>query len=193
MMAEVVLYHHAQGLTKGVGGFADELRRAGHTVHLPDLFEGRTFDNLDDGVAYASSVGFDTILERGVAAADGLGDGLVFAGFSLGVMPAQKLAQTHAGAKGALLFHSCLPVPEFGEAWPAGVPVQIHGMACDPFFAGEGDIDAARELVDSAAAAELFVYPGDKHLFADSSLSSYDEEAAALLTARSLNFLEGIR
>jgi len=193
MMAEVVLYHHAQGLTKGVGGFADELRRAGHTVHLPDLFEGRTFDNLDDGVAYASSVGFDTILERGVAAADGLGDGLVFAGFSLGVMPAQKLAQTHAGAKGALLFHSCLPVPEFGEAWPAGVPVQIHGMASDPFFAGEGDIDAARELVDSAAAAELFVYPGDKHLFADSSLSSYDEEAAALLTARSLNFLEGIR
>lgn len=144
MMAEVVLYHHAQGLTKGVGGFADELRRAGHTVHLPDLFEGRTFDNLDDGVAYASSVGFDTILERGVAAADGLGDGLVFAGFSLGVMPAQKLAQTHAGAKGALLFHSCLPVPEFGEAWPAGVPVQIHGMASDPFFAGEGDIDAAR-------------------------------------------------
>ena len=193
MMAEVLLYHHAQGLTKGVEGFADELRRAGHTVHLPDLFEGHTFDNLDVGVAYASSVGFDTILERGVAAADGLGDGLVFAGFSLGVMPAQKLAQTHAGAKGALLFQSCLPVSEFGDAWPAGVPVQIHGMASHPFFAGEGDIDAARELVDSAAAAELFIYPGDKHLFADSSLSSYDEEAAALLTARSLNFLEGIR
>ena len=162
-------------------------------VHLPDIFEGRTFDNLDDGVVYASSVGFDTILERGVAAADGLGDGLVFAGFSLGVMPAQKLAQTRAGAKGALLFQSCLPVSEFREAWPAGVPVQIHGMASDPFFAGEGDIDAARELADSAAAAELFVYPGDKHLFADSSLSSYDEEAAALLTARTLNFLERIR
>jgi dienelactone hydrolase len=188
-MAEVLLFHHAQGQTPGFLAFADELRRAGHTVHAPDLYDGRTFDNLDDGVAYASEVGFGEILERGVRAADGLPDGLVQAGFSLGVMPAQKLAQTRPGARGALLLHACLPVSEFGTSWPSDVPVQIHAMDADPFFIGDGDVDAARELVESAEQAELFLYPGDQHLFADSSLPSYDADAAALLNRRVLAFL----
>jgi len=192
-MAELVLYHHAQGLTKGVEAFADELRRAGHTVHVPDLYEGHTFDTLDEGLAYAKRTGFGTIMERGLTAVEGLGGALVYAGFSLGVMPAQRLAQTRAGARGALLFHACVPVSEFGEAWPAGVPVQVHGMDGDPFFADEGDLDAARALVDSAEPAELFLYPGKEHLFVDSSLPSYDQDAAALLTRRVLDFLEGIR
>lgn len=192
-MVDIVLYHHAQGLTTGVAAFADDLRRAGHIVHAPDLYEGHTFATLDEGLAYAKSTGFETILDRGLAAADGLGDTLVYAGFSLGVMPAQQLAQTRAGARGALLFHSCLPVSEFGETWPAGVPVQVHGMEEDPFFADEGDLDAARDLVKSTEQAELFVYPGKEHLFADSSLSSFDQAAAALLTSRVLSFLEGIR
>jgi dienelactone hydrolase len=192
-MAELVLYHHAQGLTKGVEAFADELRRAGHTVHVPDLYEGHTFDTLDEGLAYAKRTGFGTIMERGLTAVEGLGGALVYAGFSLGVMPAQRLAQTRAGARGALLFHACVPVSEFGEAWPAGVPVQVHGMDGDPFFADEGDLDAARALVDSAEQAELFLYPGKEHLFVDSSLPSYDQDAAALLTRRVLDFLEGIR
>jgi dienelactone hydrolase len=192
-MAELVLYHHAQGLTKGVEAFAYELRRAGHTVHVPDLYEGHTFDTLDEGLAYAKRTGFGTIMERGLTAVEGLGGALVYAGFSLGVMPAQRLAQTRAGARGALLFHACVPVSEFGEAWPAGVPVQVHGMDGDPFFADEGDLDAARALVDSAEQAELFLYPGKEHLFVDSSLPSYDQDAAALLTRRVLDFLEGIR
>jgi dienelactone hydrolase len=192
-MAELVLYHHAQGLTKGVEAFADELRRAGHTVHVLDLYEGHTFDTLDEGLAYANRTGFGTIMERGLTAVEGLGGALVYAGFSLGVMPAQRLAQTRAGARGALLFHACVPVSEFGEAWPAGVPVQVHGMDGDPFFADEGDLDAARALVDSAEQAELFLYPGKEHLFVDSSLPSYDQDAAALLTRRVLDFLEGIR
>ena len=192
-MAELVLYHHAQGLTKGVEAFADELRRAGHTVHVPDLYEGHTFDTLDEGLAYAKRTGFGTIMERGLTAVEGLGGALVYAGFSLGVMPAQRLAQTRAGATGALLFHACVPVSEFGEGWPAGVPVQVHGMDADPFFADEGDLDAARALVDSAERAELFLYPGKEHLFVDSSLPSYDHDAAALLTRRVLDFLEGIR
>jgi dienelactone hydrolase len=191
-MAELVLYHHAQGLTKGVEAFADELRRADHTVHVPDLYEGHTFDTLDEGLAYAKRTGFGTVMERGVTAVEGLGDALVYAGFSLGGMPAQRLAQTRAGARGALLFHSCFPVSEFGEAWPAGVPVQVHGMEADPFFAGE-DLDAARALVGSTERAELFLYPGEEHLFADSSQPSYDQAAAALLTRRVLDFLEGIR
>lgn len=191
-MAEVLLFHHAQGLTPGVEAFADDLRRDGHIVHVPDLFEGSTFATVDEGVAYASEIGFDTVAARGVVAADEYGPHLVYAGFSLGVMPAQQLAQTRAGAAGALLFHSCLPVEEFGPSWPAGVPVQVHGMAEDPFFAGEGDIDAARVLVASTDDAELFVYPGSQHLFADSSLASYDAEAATLLTRRTLDFLSTI-
>ena len=192
-MADIVLYHHAQGLTAGVEAFADELRRAGHTVHVPDLYEGRTFDTLDEGLAYAKRTGFDTVTERGLTAVEGLGSALVYAGFSLGVMPAQQLAQTRAGARGALLFHSCLPVSEFGEAWPVGVPVQVHGMEADPFFADEGDLDAARALVGSTEGAELFVYPGNEHLFSDSSLPSYDQAAADLLMRRVLDFLAGIR
>jgi dienelactone hydrolase len=193
-MAEVVLYHHAQGLTQGVTSFADELRQAGHTVHLPDLYEGQTFDTLDEGLAYAKATGFGTINERGIAAASGLPEALVYAGFSLGGMPAQQLAQTRAGAKGALLFHSCVPVSEFGNAWPDGVPVQVHGMDADPFFIEEGgDLDAARALVKSTDQAELFLYPGNEHLFTDSSLPAYDQVATTLLMRRVLAFLEAIK
>ena len=191
-MAEVLLFHHAQGQTAGFHAFADELRSAGHTVHAPDLFDGRTFGSIDEGLAYVREHGgFDEILERGVREAEGLPSELVYAGFSLGVVPAQKLAQTRTGARGALFFYSCLPVSEFGT-WPAEVPVQIHGMDADPFFVDEGDIDAARALLEGAEDGELFLYPGDQHYFADSSLPSYDEGATKLLTQRVLSFLERI-
>jgi dienelactone hydrolase len=190
-MAEIVLFHHVQGLTKGVQAFADELRRAGHTVHTPDVFDGRTFATLDEGMAHVREVGFDTVAERGVAAAEELPADLVYAGFSLGAVPAQRLAQTRAGARGALLFHGCVPVGEFSPSWPDGVPVQVHAMDADPFFAEEdGDIDAARALVDSVADAELFLYPGYEHLFTDSSLAAYDEAATTLLMRRVLAFLD---
>lgn len=189
-MADVLLFHHAQGQTTGFHAFADELRRAGHTVHTPDLFDGRTFDSIEAGMAYAEEIGFPkAVIERAERAAADLPAELVYAGFSLGVVPAQKLAQTRPGARGALLFYSCVPMSAFGSSWPAGVPVQIHGMDADPFFVGEGDVDAAREIVASGAPAELFLYPGDQHYFADSSLPSYDAAAAALLTRRVLDFL----
>ncbi len=188
-MAELVIFHHAQGLTPGVVAFADALRRAGHTVHTPDLYDGRTFATIEEGVAHAAEIGFGAVIERGVRAVEGLPAALVYAGFSLGVLPAQKLAQTRAGARGALLCYACVPVSEFGPAWPDGVPVQVHAMDADPLFVGEGDIDAARALVAEAADAELFLYPGDQHLFADSSLPSYDADAAALLSRRVLDFL----
>jgi dienelactone hydrolase len=187
-MAEVLLFHHALGPTEGFAAFADELRQAGHIVHTPDLFEGRRFGTIEEGVAYAGEVGFGEIIRRGERAADELPNELVYGGFSLGVVPAQKLAQTRPGARGALLFYSCVPASEFGS-WPEGVPVQIHGMDADPIFVGEGDVDAARQLVESTKDAELFLYPGDQHYFADSSLPSYDPEAAALLTQRTLEFL----
>ncbi|MDQ3343630.1 MAG: dienelactone hydrolase family protein [Actinomycetota bacterium] len=192
-MAEVLLFHHAHGHTPGVVAFADELRRAGHTVHVPDLYEGRTFDDLEAGVGYAQEVGFDTIIERGVRTADQLPAALVYAGFSLGVMPAQKLAQTRPGAAGALLFSACVPAGEFGAPWPEGVPLQVHGMDADEFFVDDADLDAARELVSSVDNAELFLYPGDQHLFADNSLPSYDQAAARLLTERVIGFLNAAK
>jgi dienelactone hydrolase len=191
-MADVALFHHAQGLTPGMVAFADELRAAQHTVHTPDLFDGRTFQTLDEGIGYARSVGFDTILDRGVAAGEALPPNLVYLGFSMGVMPAQKLAQTRAGARGALLIDACMPVDEFAEGWPDGVPVQVHGMDHDPLFADEGDLDAARALVESTDQGELFLYPGNVHLFADSSLPSYDQAAAELLSRRVLDFLSSL-
>ena len=190
-MSEVLLYHHVQGLTEGVRAFGDRLRQAGHTVHTPDLFDGRSFETLEDGMTFAREAGFDALAERGVAAADGIGPDVVYAGFSFGVMIAQRLAHTRPGARGALLMYSCLPVSEFGEEWPRDVPAQVHGKAGDEFFLE--DIDAARALVDSSDRAELFLYPGTEHLFADSSLPSYDPEAAALLTERVLAFLDAVQ
>ena len=190
-MADLLVFHHAQGLTPGVRSYADELRAAGHVVHAPDLYDGKTFTDLADGVGYAQEVGFDTIIERGRSAADGLPDELVYAGFSLGAMPAQLLAQTRSGAKGALLFHAALPPSEFGGPWPEGVPLQIHIMEADE-FALEGDLDVARELDEKIESAELFLYPGDRHLFADNSLPDYDEGATTLLKQRVLDFLDKI-
>jgi dienelactone hydrolase len=193
-MAEVLLFHHAQGLTPGVHAFADELRAAGHTVHTPDLFEGRTFGSIDEGMTFIRANGMEQMAEKGERTAEELPSDLVYAGFSFGEMIAQKLAQTRPGPRGALLFYSCIPISgewAFGP-WPEGVPVQIHGMQDDPIFAGEGDIDAAREIVRSVPDAELFLYPGDQHYFADSSLPSYDAHATRLLTQRVLAFLDRI-
>jgi dienelactone hydrolase len=187
-VAEVLLFHHAQGLTAGCLSFADELRAGGHVVHTPDLYEGKVFTDLTEGIGYAEQVGFGTIIERGRIAADGLPDEIVYAGFSLGVMPAQLLAQTRPGAHGALLLHACAPTSEFGCPWPQGLPLQIHTMDADEL----GDLDVARHLVETIGSAELFLYPGDQHLFADNSLPGYDKSAAALLTQRVLSFLGDI-
>ena len=195
-MAEVVLFHHVQGLTDGVRAFAEELRAGGHTVHTPDLFDGERPATIDDGVAHVKSVGGELLQERADRAVADLSKGLVYAGFSWGAGTAQQFAQTRPGSRGALLYEGCMPIT--GEwalgPWPDGVPVQIHGMDKDPFFALEGDIDAARELVETVGSelAELFVYPGDRHLFLDSSLPSYDASAAALVVERSRKFLDRV-
>jgi dienelactone hydrolase len=186
-MTTVLLFHHAQGQTAGFLAFADELREAGHTVHAPDLYDGHTFADIDDGVAYARKVGFDEIIRSGTASTEDLPADIVYAGFSLGVMPAQSLTQTRRGARGALLFHGCLPPSEFGTPWPEGVPLQIHMMESDPW--ADEDRPAAEALVKEVEDAELFLYPGSGHLFADSSLGDYDKEAAELLTERTLALL----
>jgi dienelactone hydrolase len=188
-MAEVLLLHHVLGRTKGIEAIADQLRDAGHTVHVPDLFDGRTFSSLEEGLVFVKEIGFKEVTARGVRAAGELSRDVVYAGFSLGVPAAQQLAQTREGARGALFFHACLPTSEFESQWPADLPVQIHAMNADPFFVEDGDINAARELVASANHAELFLYEGKEHLFTDSSIPSYDADATKLVIKRVLDFL----
>ena len=190
-MTEVLLFHHALGLTDGVRAFAEDLRAAGHVVHTPDLFEGKTFVEVPDGVANAREIGFGTIIDRGLAAAEGLPNDLVYAGFSLGVMPAQALTQTRPGARGGLFCYAFLDPSEFDAPWPEGVPAQIHMMQDDPEVQ-EGDLDAARAFDASSDDAQLFLYPGDKHLFAERSSPEHDEAAASLLTERTLAFLDRV-
>jgi dienelactone hydrolase len=194
-MAEVILFHHVAGLTDGVRSFADRLRAGGHTVYTPDLFDGETAASIDDGLALVERIGDQVLQERGDAALAALPESLVYAGFSYGAGMAQRMAQTRPGARGALLYEGCLPLsgpPWALGPWPDGLPAQIHGMDADPFFALEGDIESAREIVATAGPgiAELFTYPGDVHLFTDSSLPSYDKDATALVIERSIAFLD---
>jgi dienelactone hydrolase len=189
-MATVLLFHHAQGQTPGFLGFADDLRAAGHTVHAPDLYDGRTFRDLGEGVAYAEQVGFPKIIRRGSDAAKDLPRDIVYAGFSLGVLPAQALAQTRPEARGALLYHGCVPPSALGAPWPEAVPLQIHIMDADPW--AEEDRAAAEALVAEVRAAELFLYPGAGHLFADPGSDDYDPKAARFLEQRTLDFLRRV-
>jgi dienelactone hydrolase len=195
-MAEVVLFHHVQGLTDGVRAFADQLRSGGHTVHTPDLFDGERAGTIEEGLALTERIGDEVLGRRADDAVADLPEGLVYGGFSFGAAAAQRLAQTRAGARGALLYEACISITgpwTFGP-WPDGVPVQVHGMDDDPFFAREGDLDAARELAETLGPdlAEVFVYPGDRHLFTDSSLPSYDADATALVVRRSLELLDRV-
>ena len=182
-MAEVVVFHHALGLTDRVRGFAAALRDAGHTVHTPDLYDGRTFDTIDDGMAYSDGLGGPmAIVERARAAVDSLPSEVVYIGFSLGVLPAQSLAQTRPSARGAVLCYAALPLGRWGDNWPAtwpeGVGLQLH------ILDGDEDFEIAQGLAATVPGAELFVYPGSEHYFAE-----HDDEAAALLRQRVLAFL----
>lgn len=184
-MAGLLLFHHALGLTPGVLSFAETLRSAGHVVHTPDLYDGKTFSDLDAGVSYGQSLGTENVFDRARRAAETLPAEVVYGGFSFGVMAAQLLAQTRPGARGALLFHDCIPPAELGRPWPHCVPLQVHTMERDPWV----DLDTARAVTSSIGDGELFVYPGDGHLFADEGSPDYDAGAAALLRERVLAFL----
>ncbi|MGY1617532.1 dienelactone hydrolase family protein [Geodermatophilus sp. SYSU D00691] len=186
-MTDVVLFHHARGLTDGVRRFAGRLSAGGHRVTVPDLFDGATFGSIDEGVAHAQEIGVGTVLERGAAAVADLPPETVYAGLSLGVLPAQRLAQERAGALGALLLFSAVPAEEFGS-WPDGVALQLHLVDDDPW--SEEDRPAAEELARTVPGAELFRYPGTGHLVCDDGLDDHDPAATELIVERSLAFLD---
>lgn len=183
-MTDVVLFHHALGLTAGV---ADELRGFGHHVTTPDLFGGATFTSIDEGVAHAEAIGFDTVIDRGVVAVTDLDGPFVIVGLSLGVLPAQRLAQSDERVAAAVLVHSAVPLGAFGEAWPRGVRLQIHLVEGDPW--AEEDLPAARELA-AASGGDLHLHPGTGHLVLEQGAPDHDPEAAGLVVRRILGFLD---
>lgn len=189
-MPTILLFHHVQGLTPGVAAFANALRAAGHVVHAPDLLDGKLFGSIPEGVAYVQSIGFGEIIARGRAAAAAVSGPVVIMGMSLGVLPAQAIAQTRDDVRAAVLLHGAVPASEFSPRWPAHVPVHVHAMDADPEFVDSGDIDAAVELVGQSDNGDLFLYPGRAHLFTDASLSDYDAGAAALVMQRVLALLD---
>lgn len=195
-MVDILLFHHIQGLTPGVTALADALSEDGHVLHTPDLFHEKVFERMEDGFAYMKSLDPRRVREQVDAVVEALPEHLVLAGMSWGVSHAQRLAQSRPGVRGAIFFDACFPVTGEGSfgPWPDGLPVQIHGMDQDEFFAFEGDLDAARELVATAGTdkAEVFTYSGDSHLFADNSLPSYDPAATELALDRIRTFLSRV-
>jgi dienelactone hydrolase len=195
-MAEIVLFHSALGLRPGVTSAADRLRKAGHSVHVPDYYDGEVFDDLDDGLRKRDELGVAEILRRAREAVAGLPAGLVFAGFSLGNDPAELLAAERPGARGALLMHGAVPIEafsEFGvERWPEGVPVQVHYAAEDPWVEAE-EVAALGDAVRGAGAIfEEHSYPGSGHLFADPDLQEYDRVSSEAMWRRALAFLDRV-
>ena len=182
-MAEILLFHHVLGQTAGMEALAERFRAIGHTVHLPDLFEGRTFTNRRTARDYVDSVGFDTLIERGRLAAEGLPHELVYAGVSIGALPAQLLTQTRPGARALVAISAVVEPSEFGTSWPTCVPMQVHLMEDDPLQA-EGDLDTARNIAEVVTGAELYLYPGATHLFTEEGYADYDAVAADLLVDR---------
>lgn len=187
-MASILLFHHVLGLTPGVEALAERLRSAGHRVRVPDLFEGRRFDDIPSGMAHLTELTVPGLLARVDAVADAGEAAEYVIGMSMGVLAAQYLAETRAGVRGAVLLDSFVPPENFGS-WPKGLPAQIHGLERDPEFALSGDLDAARAFVAAEPAAELFLYDGDGHLFMDRSLASWHPAHAETATLRILAFL----
>lgn len=187
----IVLFHHVAGLTPGIEALAERWRAAGHLVHAPDLFGGRTFGSVEEGFGFVQGVGgFDEVRARALAAVEELPEQVVYAGVSMGVVAAMHVAARRPGAVAGVFLESFVD-PEHVGPWPAGAPVQVHGMEGDEFF-GLEDLEPARAFAATRDDVEVFTYPGDQHLFVDSSLAAWDAAAAAQVDERVLALLAGL-
>lgn len=181
-MADIVVFHPALGLRPAVQEFADALRNTGRRVHTPDLYEGRTFSDVEAGVAERDRIGVDVLLERAATALQGLPDEVIYAGFSMGAMTAQLFAATRPSARGALLIQGGGPLDRLGiDRWPDGVPVQIHVADDDPWFDRAAAETAAAEL--PLGQVDLQSYATDGHLFFDADGPNFDPTATQAMMA----------
>ena len=187
-MVEIVLFHHVRGLTEGVEAFAQTLRDAGHAVHTPDVFDGRTFADIHDGIAFVESVGEETFAARAVELVAPMPADVVYGGMSMGAARAAEQVLARPGAKGAFFLYGTI-APSWWEAtWPAGVPSQAHVTDRDEYR----EPDAEAEYLADVPGADLYIYPGSGHLFAEPGDPDYDEQTAHLATERVLSFLSAL-
>ncbi|MFD4654373.1 dienelactone hydrolase family protein [Kitasatospora sp. NPDC058444] len=187
-MAQIVLFHSAYGLRPAVHAAAERLRAAGHTVHTPDLFDGRTFESVEEAQEFQEELGGrDELLRRAVTAAAPVSEGgLVYAGFSLGGAVAQNLALADEKARGLLLLHG---TSDLREDAATEIPVQLHIAEPDPFEPEDWLNAWYLRMRRAGAEVEVHRYQGAGHLFTDPELPDYDEEAAERAWAASLDFL----
>jgi dienelactone hydrolase len=189
-VAHIVLFHHAQGLRPDVTDWADAWRDAGHEVETPDLYEGVTFERLEDGIAHRDELGIPALIQKSGEFLEGLPQDLVYAGFSMGASTAHYFAVTRPGARGALLMHGTAPPQSLGGAeWPSTAPAQLHYAEEDPYLDTDNIEAFERSVRTAGAPLEVFTYPGDRHLFADPDGPDYDEASAKLMLERELEFL----
>ena len=179
-MAEVVLFHHVQGLTDGVRAFADELRAGGHTVHTPDLFDGQRPATIDEGIELVSSLG-DALATRCAEAVAGLPAGLVYAGFSWAARRrsgSRRPGRARAARCSTSRSSRCPPSGPSARG-PPGSRSRCTAWTRTRTSPGRATWTppASWSPPSALSVAELFTYPGDQHLFTDSSLPSYDPAA----------------
>ncbi|MCF6523047.1 dienelactone hydrolase family protein [Streptomyces sp. JJ36] len=188
-MATVVLFHSAYGLRPAVQQAADRMREAGHTVHVPDLYEGRSAGTVEEGMALHDEIGRDELLMRAITAtAPHSEHGLVYAGLSLGGAVAQTLALGDTRARGLLLFHGTSDIAE--DASVDELPVQLHVADPDPFEPHDWLNAWYLRMQRAGAEVEVHRYPGAGHLYTDPGLDDHDAEAAELTWRTALGFLD---
>jgi len=184
----IVLFHSAYGLRPAVHAAADRLRAAGHEVLVPDLYDGRTAETVEEGMAVQDGISTDELLKRAVAAVAPVADrGLVYAGFSLGGSIAQTLALADEKARGLLLLHGTSDIAE--DAATDGLPVQLHVADPDPFETHDWLSAWYLRMRRAGADVEVYRYPGAGHLYTDPELADHDPEATAATWPVALAFL----
>ncbi len=188
-MTDIALFHSVLGVRPGIGDAADRLRAAGHDVVVVDQYGGRVFDDYEEAGDFAESIGYPTLMRLAEEAVQGVPDGFIAAGFSIGGGMAEFVA-TRRPVRGVVMLSGALDLTRLdADAWPAGVPAQIHYTTHDP-FRNQAGIDAVAAQVRAAGASvDIFDYPGAGHLFTDPSrMTEYDADAADLLWSRVLPF-----
>lgn len=185
-MTNVALFHSVLGMRAGVLDAADRLRARGHQVLPVDQYDGRVFDDYAEAAAFVETVGsYPELMARAAAAVEPLPDGFLCVGFSNGGGMAEYVASQRR-VSGVVMCSGALPLEMLGvDAWPAGVPAQIHYTTGDPFRQA-GWAETVRDCVAAADGdVELFDYPGTGHLFTDATLpDEYDADSAEVLWRR---------
>lgn len=187
-MATIVLFHHAGGRTPGVLAIVRRLEEAGHTVVVPDYFDGITFTTMGEALAHLDAVSMPELFQRAEQAVAHMEQPFVVAGISLGAALAQHLAHTDARVQGLVSLEGFIDPQFLAGGLPQSLPITIHGSADDPFFAE--DLPAAQAVAASHPVADLHLYEGCGHLFTDDSWDTNDASQTDLVLERVQAFLD---